>query len=77
MTTFGAHQMAAPTRVTLEDLKLSILRQVSSLPTRPSTIASILDRPLWQVEAAIASLTKAGLVITFRGFIRRTRASLL
>ncbi len=53
-----------------ELLKAAVRRQVASLPASSATLAAVLDRPMWQVDAALSSLSRDGLVVLKRGHWR-------
>lgn len=53
-----------------ELLKAAVRRQVASLPASTSTLVAVLDRPMWQVEAALSSLSRDGLIVLRRGHWR-------
>ena len=53
-----------------ELLKAAVRRQVASLPASTGTLVAVLDRPMWQVEAALNSLSRAGLIVLKRGHWR-------
>lgn len=54
----------------LTELKSQVRRQVAALPASLATLACVLDRPLWQVQAALDSLARDGHVVLKRGVWR-------